>query len=122
MKLSHRLPVGQTVVFETYNRYKIGKIIEARPTVKRIEYTVYGEDGKVYENMPNKFDGTYRIDVELTKKYCKKNNIEVDEYAAEYAAKIKSTKVIADSDSTDLSVFDSQMGDKYEKTESESED
>lgn len=122
MKLSHKLPVGQTVVFVTYNKYKIGQIIDVRPTTKRIEYTVYGEDGKVYEDMPNRVDGSYRIDVKLTKSYCKKHNIEVNDYAAEFARNLCKTLVVSESDSTDLSVFDNQLGTKTEKVDSEVED
>ena len=107
MKIGHRLPLGQTVVFETYNKF--------------IEYTVYGEDGKIYEGMPNRVDGMYRIDVKLTKMFCKQYDIKVDELAAEYARNIRKTYVVAEKDQTDLSVFDSQLGERHTKVNSESE-
>ena len=122
MKLSHKLPMGQTVVFETYNKYKVGQIIDVRPTTKRIEYTVYGEDGKVYDAMPNRIDGTYRIDVRLTKAFCKKHGIEVNDYAAEYARNLRKTLIVAESEAADISVFDAQLGAKSEKIDSETED
>jgi len=121
MKLNHKLPIGQTVVFETYNKYKVGKIIDVRPTTKRIEYTVYGEDGKIYEAMPNRVDGTNRIDVRLTKIFCKKNNIVLDDVAAEFARNIRTTHVVSEADATDLSTFDAQLGEKAEKVPAESE-
>lgn len=122
MKLGHKLPMGQTVVFETYNgKYKVGQIIEVRPTVKRIEYTVYGEDGKVYDAMPNRVDGSYRIDVKLTKAFCDKHNIKATEYAAEYARALRKTLIVSEPEA-DISVFDSQLGYKKEPTNSEIED
>ena len=121
MKIGHRLPLGQTVVFETYNKFKVGRIIDVRPTVKFIEYTVYGEDGKIYEGMPNRVDGMYRIDVKLTKMFCKQYDIKVDELAAEYARNIRKTYVVAEKEQTDLSVFDSQLGERHTKVNSESE-
>ena len=122
MKLRHKLPIGQTVVFETYNKYKVGQIIDVRPTSKRIEYTVYGEDGKVYDAMPNRVDGTYRIDVRLTKAFCTKHNIEVNDYAAEFARNLRNTLIVSETEPTDISVFDAQLGAKSEKIDSETED
>ena len=109
MKLNHRLPLGQTVVFETLNKYKVGKIIDVKPRTKRIEYTVYGEDGKVYDEMPNRVDGSYRIDVKLTKMFCKKYDIEVDELAAEYARRIRS-EVVVKSEEVPFTDFESKLG------------
>ena len=48
MKIGHRLPLGQTVVFETYNKFKVGRIIDVRPTVKFIEY--YSDCGATCEH------------------------------------------------------------------------
>jgi len=117
MKLPHKLPVGQTVVFELVRNFKVGTIIEVRPTVKRIEYTVYGEDGKVYDGLTNRAEGTYRIDVELTKKFCERYSIKVDEYSAEYARAIRTAQIKVVED-VDLSVFDNQLGHPSQKTES----
>ena len=117
MKLPHKLPIGQTVVFETVKKFKVGTIVEVRPTVKRIEYTVYGEDGKIYDGLTNRAEGTYRIDVELTKMFCEKYSIKVDDYSAEYARVIRNTHVKPESD-IDLKVFDDQLGYKAEKMSS----
>ena len=102
MKVKHRLPIGQTVVFNTYTKHMmIGKVIDVRPVSKRLEYTVYGENGKVYENLPNSAEGMYRIDANLTKQYCKKNNIKVDEIAAEQAEKLRKIHVVVEAGPTD---------------------
>lgn len=123
MKNTHRIPVGQTVVFETLNKYKVGRVVDVKPTSKRIEYTVYGEDGKVYDAMPNKADGSYRIDTRLTKIFCDKYQIEIDELAAEQARIIKETKVIVEDETDTFDAFATQTENiSQETTDSESED
>ena len=125
MKSNHKLPVGQVVVFETANKkFKVGTIVEVKPTHKRVEYTVYGEDGKVVEGLTNSVEGSFRIDLNLTKQYCKKYNLEVTEASAEYARYIRETKVVPDAPDTDANVVfaDAVSENPYNNSHSESED
>ena len=118
--MNTKYPNGQTVVFQlTENTFKVGTILSSKPTPKRIEYMVYGEDGKVYSAIPNKTEGLYRICPMLTEKFCAKHNIEAN--VDEIILKQLSEKVIPDSD-LDTSIFDASFGDTaLEPVVSESE-
>lgn len=71
-----KYPNGQTVVIFTGSSYRVGKIINSRTTSSRgITYDVLGEDGKLYDKMPNQKLGSYRIDSKLTKIFCESKNI-----------------------------------------------
>jgi hypothetical protein len=73
---SKKFQNGQTVVIFTGSSHRVGKVINSRNTTsKGILYDVLGEDGKLYDKIPNQKLGSYRIDSRLTKIFCEAKNI-----------------------------------------------
>ena len=80
-----RLNINQVVVVRNYGKNFVGKVQAFQQIGKKFLYSVRGEDGKVYTDLP--LDSSkYAIAADLTKKYCKANAIEFIEPVKETLA------------------------------------